>query len=286
MGKRRGEGEFLECLLDDCWWEAHVVRLLQGGASVQVLTKAMALKADEGPPEVNEARLDCCRNPLRYGSGGRWEAVQAEAPQLVGQVRAAAAAAEQQQQQQQPPQGRPQGRNRKPAKAAAVEDEEEELEPADDEPPPTKRRRGASAAAAAAAAAPAPVRPSAAAAGKKAQKAGGGGGGKAAQPAYEVPPGFDPAVLPPVDLSSEQAARRSLPLAFCRRFLVLRREVPVAGEPGGLLQPMRGEVLMSSCVPDDVVSVGAVSPFLLIHLPACPTAQLQSCRCTRRRAAT
>jgi len=41
-------------------------------------------------------------------------------------------------------------------------------------------------------------------------------------------------VLPAVDLSSAKAARLSLALAFCRRFLALRQEVPEAGKRDGV----------------------------------------------------
>ena len=53
----------------------------------------------------------------------------------------------------------------------------------------------------------------------------GAAGGKKAPPVYHVPADFAPAVLPGADLSSLQAARQSVPLAVCRRFLGLRRQV-------------------------------------------------------------
>jgi hypothetical protein len=113
-----------------------------------------------------------------------------------------------------------------------VEQEEEELAAAGDEQQPkakTKAKKAEKqgnlqqlAAAVAGGGSPAP----AAQPGKK----GGHGPRKGPPPSYDVPDGFDPSVLPPVDTSSIKAARVSLPLAFCRRFLLLRRLVPDEGE--------------------------------------------------------
>lgn len=46
-------------------------------------------------------------------------------------------------------------------------------------------------------------------------------------PAYEVPADWDKAVLGAVDLSTKEKARRSLPLAFKRRWLDLRSKVTI-----------------------------------------------------------
>lgn len=50
-------------------------------------------------------------------------------------------------------------------------------------------------------------------------------------PAYEVPPDFDKAALGAVDLSTKEKARRSLPLAFKRRWLYLRSKVTIPLTP-------------------------------------------------------
>lgn len=72
-----------------------------------------------------------------------------------------------------------------------------------------------------------------------------------AVPAYEVPPDFDKAVLGAVDLSTKEKARRSLPLAFKRRWLDLRSKVSI---PPPLLSQCYGHTT------SDVLSCWGFSP--------------------------
>ncbi|KAL4425570.1 hypothetical protein ABPG75_009586 [Micractinium tetrahymenae] len=86
-----------------------------------------------------------------------------------------------------------------------------------------------------AAAASAPPTTGGKAKGKKAAAAAGASAKKtparAASAPYEVPADFDGSVLPAVDASTVGRAKSSAPLAFARRFLTLRQEVPAEELP-------------------------------------------------------
>lgn len=132
-----------------------------------------------------------------------------------------------------------------PATAPAADDQGE----ANEAPPTSAATAAAEAAAAAASAAEAAEAAGAlmaAAASRPPTAAGKGGGRKSgaapgASPSkktparatsapYEVPDEFDASVLLLVDVTTVGSAKSSLPLAYARRFLALRRELPAEGE--------------------------------------------------------
>lgn len=211
--------------------------------------------------ERHEVPLAKTRASLKY-SQGRWQPAVAGAGEAAEGAAAAPAAKEAEAEGQDAAQPAAKKRGKKQAQAAAAEEPQaqaaaEAAEPAgedgEEDEPGGKRRcnsgrkqqrpmaahagdgaapADADAAGAGGSTAATPSAAPAASPAKAGKKGGGGSSAKKAAAAYEVPPGFDPAVLPPADLSSARVAKNSVPLAFCRRFLALRRALPTAGECG------------------------------------------------------
>ncbi|KAI7841298.1 hypothetical protein COHA_004917 [Chlorella ohadii] len=134
---------------------------------------------------------------------------------------------EQQQQEQQQQQGRKEPGLRSPRKQR----QPTAAHAGDGAAPPAAVDEPGSAAAAAAAGASSPGGAKSKKAPASTAKKTPASSAKKAPPTYEVPADFDPSVLPEVDLSTAAAAKRSVPTAFAKRFLNLRRLLPAAELP-------------------------------------------------------
>ena len=224
---------------------------VQAGATAAATPAAEAAAADRGNAGGADAAQSGKRQRGRQPGGSKKQQAAAaasaaageqqqdqpaaEAEQAAAEAEAEAAAEEQAEEPaHKKRRGRPGGSGKKQRAAAAAA---AGGDAGAEEEPPSVAATAAAAAGAGAAGTPAgepasggmsPQPPTAAKSKRPATTGGssaGAAGGKKAPPVYTVPADFDPSMLPAADLSSLRAARQSVPLAVCRRFLGLRLQV-------------------------------------------------------------